>query len=139
MVGLSSNDRKFLSMRAGCITFQRCDPTQAIDSGLAFLSSGSYAPAADGKFQPGRGPMETPANPVTCGTDQAAFTPSPAAQRWHCSVAHWGERRPGGRRRRVRLPLVFDASKSCCGVLARVAWNGALPSVQCGRLTRKAG
>jgi len=34
----------------------------------------------------GTGPVHT--NPLTCGTDQAAFTPIPTTESWHCSVVH---------------------------------------------------
>lgn len=214
VAGLSSNDRKFLSMRAGYITFQGCDPTQTVDSCLAFQSNGNYTPAADGKFYYGGGHMEKHANliglgarndttltaevqsqigtdvaftytqpqlagglamtpdayakvlrkmlsgglrigallgtgpvctnPLTCGTDQAVFTPIPTTESWHYSVAHWVEDDPVVGDGAFSSPGAFgfypwiDASKTYYGVLARVAQNGAFTSVQCGRLIRKA-
>ena len=60
--GLSSNDRRFLSKRAGYITVHGCDPTQTVDSCFALRSNGNCTPAADGAFLYAGGPMEKHAN-----------------------------------------------------------------------------
>ncbi len=83
-------------------------------------------------------------NPATCGYDKALFTPSPAGESWQYSVAHWVESDPvvgdgafssGGA---FGFYPWIDATKTHYGIVARVAADGGFPSVQCGRLIRKA-
>lgn len=83
-------------------------------------------------------------NPLTCGYDKALFTPSPAGESWQYSVAHWVESDPvvgdgafssGGA---FGFYPWIDRSKTHYGIVARVAADGGFPSVQCGRLIRKA-
>lgn len=81
-------------------------------------------------------------NPTTCST--AAYAPLPASESWHYSVAHWVEDDPKVGDGAFSSPGAFgfypwiDATKTYYGVVARVATNGALGSVNCGRLIRSA-
>ncbi|MEO5882900.1 MAG: hypothetical protein ABIQ06_10845 [Caldimonas sp.] len=81
-------------------------------------------------------------NPVTCAN--AEFAPSPPGESWHYSVGHWVEDDPVVGDGAFSSPGAFgfypwiDRSKTNYGVLARNAMGGAIPSVYCGRLIRKA-
>jgi hypothetical protein len=84
----------------------------------------------------------TSANPAIC--PNAVFTPSPPGESWHYSVGHWVEDDPGVGDGAFSSPGAFgfypwiDRTKTLYGVLARNASGGALASVYCGRLIRKA-
>lgn len=90
----------------------------------------------------GTGPVCT--NPLTCGTDQAVFSRSRRRSAATTRSPTGWKTTPGVGDAAFSSPGAFgfypwiDASKTCYGVLARVAQNGAFPSVQCGRLIRKA-
>jgi hypothetical protein len=83
-------------------------------------------------------------NASTCGLDRAVFAPLPATESWHYGAGHWVEDDPVMGDGAFSSPGAFgfypwiDRSKSYYGVVARMAQNGAWPSVQCGRLIRKA-
>lgn len=90
----------------------------------------------------GTGPVCT--NPLTCPLGTALVTPVPPSESWHYSVGHWVEDDPLVGDGAFSSPgyLGFypwiDASKRWYGVLSRSAQDGGYPSVQCGRLIRKA-
>jgi hypothetical protein len=81
-------------------------------------------------------------NPKTCPT--ALGAPVPANESWHYSIGHWVEDDPQVGDGAFSSPGLFgfypwiDASRTWYGVLARVAPAGALDSVDCGRIIRKA-
>jgi hypothetical protein len=81
-------------------------------------------------------------NPRTCAT--AVLTPIPLAESWHYSIGHWVEDDPVVGDGAFSSPGAFgfypwvDASKTYYGIVARVAPAGALDSVDCGRVVRKA-
>ncbi|HEY2559942.1 MAG TPA: hypothetical protein VGI48_09575 [Caldimonas sp.] len=81
-------------------------------------------------------------NPATCGN--AKFTPSPPGESWHYSIGHWVEDDPAVGDGAFSSPGAFgfypwiDHTKTLYGVLARNATAGAISSVYCGRLIRKA-
>jgi len=81
-------------------------------------------------------------NPLTC--PQALSTPIPSNESWHYSIGHWVEDDPVVGDGAFSSPGAFgfypwiDARKTTYGVLARQVSNGAIPSVYCGRLIRKA-
>jgi len=81
-------------------------------------------------------------NPLTCAT--AVSTPIPADLSWHYSIGHWVEDDPGVGDGAFSSPGAFgfypwiDRTKTNYGVLARYDLGGAIPSVYCGRLIRKA-
>ena len=83
-------------------------------------------------------------NPSTCPT--ALYSPVPAAESWHYSLAHWVEDDPTVGDGAFSSAGAFgfypwiDASKTYYGILARysVSANAYIQSVQCGRLLRKA-
>lgn len=83
-------------------------------------------------------------NASTCGLDRAVFAPLPASESWHYAAGHWVEDDPVTGDGAFSSPGAFgfypwiDQSKTYYGVVARMAQNGAWPSVQCGRLIRKA-
>lgn len=83
-------------------------------------------------------------NAKTCGSTQATFAPIPLSESWHYAVAHWVEDDPVVGDGAFSSPGAFgfypwiDATKTYYGVVARMTANGAFPSVQCGRLIRKA-
>jgi hypothetical protein len=211
---LSDSDRKFLSMRAGYVSFSTCTLTQTIDSCLGSLSNGVYTPSADGVFWYEGGHMQKHAsllglgalnsralglevqrligsdvglfyaqpqpaaglvmssdayarvlrrmlggqlkigallgsgavctNLLTCPLGSTLVSPVPPSESWHYSVGHWVEDDPVVGDGAFSSPgwLGFypwiDASKSYYGVLARSVQDGGFPSVQCGRLIRKA-
>ena len=81
-------------------------------------------------------------NPATCAN--AVFTPSPPGESWHYSIGHWVEDDPTVGDGAFSSPGAFgfypwiDRTKTNYGVLARNDLGGAIPSVYCGRLIRKA-
>jgi hypothetical protein len=83
-------------------------------------------------------------NPNTCPAGEAMNTPIPQSESWHYSIGHWVEDDPVVGDGSLSSPgaLGFypwiDASRNTYGIVSRQAANGALPSVQCGRLIRKA-
>jgi len=81
-------------------------------------------------------------NPSTCAA--AVFSPIPRAEKWHYSIGHWVEDDPDVGDGAFSSAGAFgfdpwiDASRTYYGVVARSAAAGALDSVYCGRLIRKA-
>ncbi len=81
-------------------------------------------------------------NPRTCAN--AVSSPSPPGESWHYSIGHWVEDDPAVGDGAFSSPGAFgfypwiDRTKTNYGVLARSAANGAIESVYCGRLIRKA-
>lgn len=81
-------------------------------------------------------------DPATCPL--AISTPSPRGEQWHYSIGHWVEDDPIVGDRAFSSPGAFgfypwiDFSKTYYGIVARVDPTGAITSVQCGRLIRKA-
>lgn len=81
-------------------------------------------------------------NPLTCA--QALSTPIPTTESWHYSLGHWVEDDPAVGDGAFSSPGAFgfypwiDAGKTTYGVLARQVSAGAIESVTCGRLIRKA-
>lgn len=81
-------------------------------------------------------------NPATCPA--AIHAPTPKGESWHYAVGHWVEDDPAVGDGAFSSPGAFgfypwiDASKRFYGVLARVDAAGAISSVKCGRLIRKA-
>ncbi len=90
----------------------------------------------------GAHPVCTNPNPLVCAA--AVFAPIPLAEKWHYSVGHWVEDDPDVGDGAFSSPGAFgfypwiDASRAYYGVLARSSSAGALDSVYCGRLVRKA-
>ena len=82
-------------------------------------------------------------NPAVCPSE-AAYSPTPRSESWHYSIGHWVEDDPAVGDGAFSSPgsLGFypwiDASKSFYGIVAREAEFGFYPSVECGRLIRKA-
>lgn len=122
--------------------------SQPLMAGGAVISTDAYAlflrKILGGKLQMksllGSGTVCT--NPTTCST--AAYAPLPSSESWHYSVGHWVEDDPKVGDGAFSSPGAFgfypwiDATKTYYGVVARVATNGALGSVNCGRLIRSA-
>ena len=81
-------------------------------------------------------------NPKNCAS--SAFAPIPSNESWHYSIGHWVEDDPVVGDGAFSSPGAFgfypwiDASKTYYGVVARSDSAGALDSVDCGRLVRKA-
>ena len=81
-------------------------------------------------------------DPASCL--EAVSTPSPAGEKWHYAIGHWVEDDPTVGDGAFSSPGAFgfypwiDSSKIYYGVVARKALGGALTSVYCGRLIRKA-
>ncbi len=83
-------------------------------------------------------------DPATCPL--AISTPSPRGEQWHYSIGHWVEDDPDPKvgDGAFSSPGAFgfypwiDASKTYYGIVARVNPSGAITSVQCGRLIRRA-
>jgi hypothetical protein len=81
-------------------------------------------------------------DPATCPL--ALGTPSPKGERWHYSIGHWVEDDPRVGDGAFSSPGAFgfypwiDAGKAYYGVVARADLLGAIDSVRCGRLIRKA-
>jgi hypothetical protein len=85
------------------------------------------------------------ANPLTCGTDEALYTPMPQDEDWRYSLGHWVESDPvvgDGAFSSLGVYGFYpwiDAGRSYYGILARdFAPNGARRSALCGRQIRKA-
>jgi hypothetical protein len=85
------------------------------------------------------------ANPATCGTDKALYTPMPQDEDWLYSLGHWVEADPlvgDGAFSSLGVYGFYpwiDAERTYYGVLARdSAPNGARRSALCGRQIRKA-
>ncbi|MBK1615108.1 hypothetical protein CKO44_16695 [Rubrivivax gelatinosus] len=122
--------------------------SQPLLAGGAVISSDAFTlflrKVLAGKLQIGSllGSGAVCTNPLTCST--AAFAPLPASESWHYSVGHWVEDDPKVGDGAFSSPGAFgfypwiDSSKTYYGVVARVATNGALGSVNCGRLIRSA-
>jgi hypothetical protein len=122
--------------------------TQPQLAGGVFTSAGAYASVLrkmlDGELRIGAllGSHAVCTNPRTCA--QAVSAPIPASESWHYSIGHWVEDDPVVGDGAFSSAGLFgfypwiDASKTWYGVLARVAPAGALDSVDCGRLIRKA-
>jgi hypothetical protein len=122
--------------------------SQPLMAGGALISTDAYAlflrKILGGKLQMksllGSGTVCT--NPTTCST--AAYAPLPSSESWHYSVGHWVEDDPKVGDGAFSSPGAFgfypwiDSTKTYYGVVARVATNGALGSVNCGRLIRSA-
>lgn len=84
-------------------------------------------------------------NPVTCGPDQALYTPMPPDESWLYSLGHWVEADPlvgDGAFSSLGVYGFYpwiDADRTYYGILARDrAPNGARRSALCGRQIRKA-
>ena len=81
-------------------------------------------------------------NPISCPA--AVLAPIPLRESWHYSIGHWVEDDPAVGDGAFSSGGAFgfypwiDASKTYYGVVARAAPAGALDSVDCGRLIRKA-
>lgn len=81
-------------------------------------------------------------DPASCA--EALFTPSPLGEKWHYSIGHWVEDDPTMGDGAFSSPGAFgfypwiDATKTYYGVVARLDLAGAIDSVHCGRLIRKA-
>ncbi len=81
-------------------------------------------------------------SPATCAN--AKFAPTPPGESWHYSIGHWVEDDPDVGDGAFSSPGAFgfypwiDHSRTYYGVLARNDMSGALTSVYCGRLIRKA-
>lgn len=122
--------------------------SQPLMAGGAVISTDAYAlflrKILGGKLQMKSllGSSTVCTNPTTCST--AAYAPLPSSESWHYSVGHWVEDDPSVGDGAFSSPGAFgfypwiDATKTYYGVVARVATNGALGSVNCGRLIRSA-
>lgn len=81
-------------------------------------------------------------NKDTC--PDAVNAPSPPGESWHYSIGHWVEDDPTVGDGAFSSPGAFgfypwvDSSKTVYGLVARDAFGGAISSVKCGRLIRKA-
>ncbi len=81
-------------------------------------------------------------NPTNCA--DAVSSPAPPGEDWHYSIGHWVEDDPTVGDGAFSSPGAFgfypwvDATKSFYGIVAREALSGAISSVKCGRVIRKA-
>ena len=81
-------------------------------------------------------------NPDTCPA--AVNAPSPPGDSWHYSIGHWVEDDPLTGDGAFSSAGAFgfypwiDSTKTVYGVIARETLSGALTSVKCGRLIRRA-
>jgi hypothetical protein len=81
-------------------------------------------------------------DPASCPL--ALSTPSPKGEQWHYSIGHWVEDDPAVGDGALSSPGAFgfypwiDAGKTWYGIVARADLLGAIDSVRCGRLIRKA-
>ena len=81
-------------------------------------------------------------DPTTCNL--TVSTPSPKGEQWHYSIGHWVEDDPTVGDGAFSSPGAFgfypwiDSTKTLYGIVARDALGGAISSVKCGRLIRKA-
>jgi hypothetical protein len=122
--------------------------TQPQLAGGVFTSSAAYASVLrkmlGGQLRMGAllGSHAVCTNPRNCAT--AVSAPIPANESWHYSIGHWVEDDPNVGDGAFSSAGLFgfypwiDASRSWYGVIARAAPAGALDSVDCGRLVRKA-
>lgn len=122
--------------------------TQPQLAGGVFTSTAAYASVLrkmlGGQLQMGSllGAHAVCTNPRTCPT--AVSAPIPGNESWHYSIGHWVEDDPKVGDGAFSSPGLFgfypwiDASKTYYGVVARAVQAGALDSVDCGRLIRKA-
>jgi hypothetical protein len=117
-------------------------------AGGAYMSSSSYALVLrmmlSGQLRIGSmlGAKPVCTNRLTCAS--AVSAPIPLNESWHYSIGHWVEDDQAVGDGAFSSPGAFgfypwiDASKTYYGVLARVGIVGAIDSVYCGRLIRKA-
>jgi hypothetical protein len=90
----------------------------------------------------GTHPVCTNFDPLTC--PNARISPTPPGESWHYSVGHWVEDDPSVGDGAFSSPGAFgfypwiDRTRTYYGVIARNDMAGALKSVYCGRLIRKA-
>jgi hypothetical protein len=122
--------------------------TQPQLAGGVFTSSAAYASVLrkmlGGQLRMGAllGTHPVCTNPRTCAS--AVSAPIPSSESWHYSIGHWVEDDPKVGDGAFSSAGLFgfypwiDASKTWYGIIARVAVAGALDSVDCGRLVRKA-
>ena len=81
-------------------------------------------------------------DPSSCA--DALASPAPKGERWHYSIGHWVEDDPSVGDGAFSSPGAFgfypwiDRSKTYYGIVARLDPIGAIDSVDCGRLIRKA-
>lgn len=81
-------------------------------------------------------------DPASC--PEALSTPSAEGEKWHYSIGHWVEDDPTVGDGAFSSPGAFgfypwiDQSTTFYGIIARVNATGAISSVKCGRLIRKA-
>lgn len=122
--------------------------TQPQLAGGVFTSSAVYADVLrkmlDGRLRMGAalGTHPVCTNPRSCPT--AVSAPIPASESWHYSIGHWVEDDPKVGDGAFSSAGLFgfypwiDSSKTYYGIVARVVMGGALDSVDCGRIIRKA-
>ena len=122
--------------------------TQPQLAGGVFTSSAVYAAVLrkmlDGELRMGAALGSHPVctNPRTCAT--AVSAPIPGNESWHYSIGHWVEDDPKVGDGAFSSAGLFgfypwiDSSKTYYGIVARVVNGGALDSVDCGRIIRKA-
>ena len=122
--------------------------TQPQLAGGVFTSSAVYAAVLrkmlDGELRMGAALGSHPVctNPRTCPT--AVSAPIPGNESWHYSIGHWVEDDPKVGDGAFSSAGLFgfypwiDSSKTYYGIVARVVNGGALDSVDCGRIIRKA-
>ncbi len=83
-------------------------------------------------------------NKATCPSGTALSAPIPPNESWHYSIGHWVEDDPKVGDGAFSSPGAFgfypwiDSSRTYYGVVARMVSGGAVTSMQCGRLIRKA-
>jgi len=121
-------------------------------AGGMVMSAGDYAAMlskvlrGDLKMRDALGSHAVCTNPATC--PDAEFPPTPPGESWHYSIGHWVEDDPVVGDGAFSSPGAFgfypwiDRTKTTYGVLARASTgalgSGAIASVYCGRLIRKA-
>ena len=122
--------------------------TQPQLAGGVFTSPAAYAlvlrKMLGGQLQMGTalGSHAVCTNPRSCTTAMSA--PIPPSESWHYSIGHWVEDDPSVGDGAFSSAGLFgfypwiDASRTYYGIVARVAPAGALDSVDCGRIIRKA-
>ena len=83
-------------------------------------------------------------NKATCPAGTAVSAPIPPSESWHYSIGHWVENDPKVGDGAFSSPGAFgfypwiDSSRTYYGMVARMMSGGAVTSMQCGRLIRKA-
>ena len=122
--------------------------TQPQLAGGVFTSAAVYAAVLrkmlDGELRMGAalGTHPVCTNPRSCPA--AVSAPIPGTESWHYSIGHWVEDDPKVGDGAFSSAGLFgfypwiDASKTYYGIVARVVAGGALDSVDCGRIIRKA-